>query len=57
MAFLAVAVLLVLVSAAGDLLVRLAHVPVDPARVNAARVGAAGGGVAVAIGTALAWWH
>jgi hypothetical protein len=54
--FLALAFLLVMVSAAGDVLVRLAGVPIDPQRVNAARLGAAGGGLAVAIGTALAWW-
>jgi hypothetical protein len=54
--FLVVALLLVLASAAGDLLVRLAHVPIGPERVAAARLGAAGGGLAVAIGTALAWW-
>jgi hypothetical protein len=54
--FLFVALFLVLVSAAGDVLVRLAHVPIDPQRVSAARLGAAGGGLAVAIGTALVWW-
>jgi hypothetical protein len=54
--FLIVAFLLVLASAAGDLLVRLAHVSIDPARVSAVRLGVAGGGLAVAIGTALAWW-
>jgi hypothetical protein len=55
--FLVVAVLLVLASAAGDVLVRLAHVPMEPAQVAVARLGAAGAGVAVAIGTALASWH
>ena len=54
--FLVLALLLVMVSATGDLLVRLAGVPIDPQRVSAARLGAAGGGLAVAIGTALAWW-
>jgi Na+-transporting methylmalonyl-CoA/oxaloacetate decarboxylase gamma subunit len=54
--FLVLALLLVMVSAAGDVLVRLAGVPIDPERVSAARLGAAGGGLAVAIGTALAWW-
>jgi hypothetical protein len=54
--FLVVALLLVLASATGNLLVRLAHVPIGPERVAAARLGAAGSGLAVAIGTALAWW-
>lgn len=54
--FLVFAFLLVLVSAAGDYLVRLAHVPIEPGRVAAARLGFAGSGLAVAIGTALAWW-
>jgi hypothetical protein len=54
--FLVVAILLVLVSAAGDVLVRLARFQVEPGRVAAARLGVAGGGLAVAIGTALAWW-
>lgn len=54
--FLVFAFLLVLASAAGDYLVRLAHVPIEPGRVAAARLGAAGSGLALAIGTALAWW-
>ena len=54
--FLVVACLLVLASAAGDVLVRLAHVSIDPARVSAVRLGVAGSGLAVAIGTALEWW-
>jgi hypothetical protein len=53
---LVVAFLLVLASAAGELLVRFAHVSIDPARVSAVRLGVAGSGLAVAIGTALAWW-
>jgi hypothetical protein len=55
-AFLVLSFLLVLASAAGELLVRFAHVSIDPARVSAVRLGVAGGGLAVAIGTALAWW-
>ena len=54
--FLVVAFVLVLASAAGDLLVRLAHVSIDPATISAVRIGVAGSGLAVAIGTALAWY-
>jgi hypothetical protein len=52
---LVVAFLLVLASA-GELLVRFAHVSIDPARLSAVRLGVAGSGLAAAIGTALAWW-
>jgi hypothetical protein len=55
-ALLFVAALLLALSAAGGALVRVAQPQVDPARLTTARFGAACGGVAVAIGTALAWW-
>ena len=55
-ALLFVAALLLAVSAAGGALVRVAQPQIDPARLTTARFGAACGGAAVAIGTALAWW-